>query len=173
MAAAQTASAPVVIVPEEVELGSSNTVWRRFRRHRLALVGLAVLAVFCFAALFAEWVALKSPYYVDIDNIKAPPAAVGGQIPARAVATMGHAAGMLELLTLLLGVVPAALRSRRALVLENLLLRHQLAALTRPARKRPAIRRRDRLVWILARRLCHDWRRSLVVVRPETVVAWH
>jgi peptide/nickel transport system permease protein len=75
MAAAQTASAPVVIVPEDVELGSSNTVWRRFRRHRLALVGLAVLALFCFAAVFAEWVALKSPYYVDIDNIKAPPGA--------------------------------------------------------------------------------------------------
>jgi hypothetical protein len=33
-------------------------------------------------------------------------------------------AGMLELLILLLGVIPAALRRRRDLVLENLLLRH-------------------------------------------------
>ena len=70
-------------------------------------------------------------------------------------------------------LVRASLRSRRDLAIENLLLRHQLAVLTRPTRKRPAIRRRDRLVWILARRLCHGWRRHLVLVRPATVVAWH
>src|SRR5204862_105281 len=30
-----------------------------------------------------------------------------------------------------------------------------------------------KLVWIVARGFCHEWRRHLVVVRPETVVAWH
>jgi hypothetical protein len=51
---------------------------------------------------------------------------------------------MLELLTLLLGVLPAALRSPRDLVLENLLLRHQLAVAGRP-RRRPRLRARDKL----------------------------
>jgi peptide/nickel transport system permease protein len=75
MATAQTTSVPALTAPEVLELGSSNTVWRRFRRHRLALFGLGVLGLFCVAGLLAEWIALKSPYYIDIDNIKAPPSA--------------------------------------------------------------------------------------------------
>jgi hypothetical protein len=59
------------------------------------------------------------------------------------------------------------------LVAENLLLRHQLAVLSRPGRQRPPLRIRDKVVWILARRLCWACRRHLVVVRPETVVRWH
>jgi transposase InsO family protein len=86
---------------------------------------------------------------------------------------MGDAAGMLEVVALLLAAVRAALRRRRDLVVENALVRHQLAVLTRPARKRPRLRGRDKLVWTVARRSCHKWRRHLVVVRPETVVAWH
>ena len=80
---------------------------------------------------------------------------------------------MIELLILLLKVLRATLRSRADLAAENLLLRHQLAVLTRPGRKRPPLRVRDKLVWILARRLCGDWRRHLVLVRPDTVVRWH
>jgi transposase InsO family protein len=86
---------------------------------------------------------------------------------------MGDAAGMLEVLALLLAAVLAALRTRRDLVVENALLRHQLAVLTRPTRKRPRMRTRDRLLWVVARRLCRDWRRHLVLVRPATVVGWH
>ena len=67
----------------------------------------------------------------------------------------------------------AAVRDRSDLVAENLLLRHQLAVLTRPTRRRPRLRTRDRLLWVLARRLRRDWRRHLVLVRPETVVRWH
>jgi putative transposase len=80
---------------------------------------------------------------------------------------------MLELIILLLGALRAALRSRADLVTENLLLRHQLAVLSRPGRKRPPLRTRDKLLWILARRLCPDWPRHLVLVRPDTVVRWH
>jgi putative transposase len=80
---------------------------------------------------------------------------------------------MIELLAPLLGALRATLRRRADLVAEHLLLRHQLAALTRPGRKRPPLRVRDKLVWVLARRLCGDWRRHLVFVRPETVVRWH
>jgi putative transposase len=79
---------------------------------------------------------------------------------------------MLELLTLLLGVVAAALRSHRDLVLEHLLLRHQLAVAARP-RRRPRLRTWDKLLWLLGRRLCPGWRGHLVLLTPETVVRWH
>jgi transposase InsO family protein len=60
-------------------------------------------------------------------------------------------------------------------VLENLLLRHQLAVLTRPTRARPQARLRtwDKLLWALARRFCAGWREHLAIVTPETVVRWH
>jgi transposase InsO family protein len=80
---------------------------------------------------------------------------------------------MFELLTLVLAVLRTGLRSRTDLLAENLLLRHQLAVLTRPTRQRPEVRARDKLLWVVAHRLCRDWRRHLVLVRPETVVAWH
>src|SRR5262245_25870834 len=37
----------------------------------------------------------------------------------------------------------------------------------------PRLQRRDRLFWVVAHRLCADWRRHLVLVRPETVPRWH
>ena len=70
-------------------------------------------------------------------------------------------------------LVRAAVRSRAELVAENLLLRQQLAVLTRPTRRASAAPPRDRLFWALARRLRRDWRRHLVLVRPETVIRWH
>jgi putative transposase len=60
-------------------------------------------------------------------------------------------------------------------VAENLLLRHQLAVLTRPTRTRPRARLRtwDKLLWVLARRWCAGWREHLAIVTPDTVVRWH
>jgi transposase InsO family protein len=97
---------------------------------------------------------------------------VGWQNLARATTGIGHAARMLELIALFLAIIPTALRSRRDLVLENLLLRHQLAVALRPKR-RPRVKMGDKVLWALGRRLCADWRRHLVVVRPDTVVRWH
>ena len=77
---------------------------------------------------------------------------------------------MLEYLLLLVGLVRASRRSRSDLVAENLVLRQQLAILTRPTRKRPPLRVRDRLFWVVVRAVRRDWRRHLVVVRPETVI---
>jgi hypothetical protein len=64
-------------------------------------------------------------------------------------------------------------REREALIAENLLLRHQLGVLTRPTRKRPRLRARDKLFWVVVRALHRDWRRHLVLVRPESVIRWH
>jgi putative transposase len=72
----------------------------------------------------------------------------------------------------LLGVLRAMLRRRQTLVLENPLLRQQLAVALR-AHPRPRLRRRDGVIWVVARRRCADWRRHLVLVRPETVLRWH
>ena len=68
--------------------------------------------------------------------------------------------------------VRATVRGRGELAVENLLLRQQLAVLTRPTRQRPRLRPLDRLVWALARHLRRDRRRHLFVVRPETVIRW-
>jgi transposase InsO family protein len=59
--------------------------------------------------------------------------------------------------------------------MENLLLRHQLAVLTRPTRPRRRVRfrRLDKLLWVVVRYVRRDWRRHLVVVTPDTVVRWH
>ncbi|MGH2350444.1 MAG: integrase core domain-containing protein [Chloroflexota bacterium] len=73
----------------------------------------------------------------------------------------------------MLAALRSALGSRRDLALENLLLRQQLAVALRPTRQRPRLERRDRLFWLLARRICPDWRRHLVLVTPDTVVRWH
>jgi putative transposase len=80
---------------------------------------------------------------------------------------------MLEFLALLAGALYALLRSRVDLATENLLLRQQLAVLSRPTRRRPGLHHRDRLFWLLVRFLRRDWRRHLVLVQPATVVGWH
>ena len=66
----------------------------------------------------------------------------------------------------------SALRSRRALALENLALRHQLDVLKRNS-KRPRLTNRDRTLWMILSHFWPDWRKSLMVVQPETVIRWH
>jgi putative transposase len=64
------------------------------------------------------------------------------------------------------------LAGRAALVAENVALRHQLAVLRRSV-KRPRLRRQDRILWAWLSRIWTDWRSSLVIVKPDTVVSWH
>jgi len=59
----------------------------------------------------------------------------------------------------------------RDIALENLALRQQLAVFKRKC-PRPRLRRTDRFFWAWLSRNWRDWRRALVIVRPETVVAW-
>jgi len=76
------------------------------------------------------------------------------------------------MLTLILTGLLFALRTRRALALENLALRHQLAVLQRAA-PRPRLRRSDRLFWVLLSRLWSGWAETVSIVQPETVIRWH
>src|SRR5262249_60665774 len=79
---------------------------------------------------------------------------------------------MIELLELLPTALGSVFRSRERLILENLLLRQQLQVALRRQR-RPRLRSRDKLFWLLVRHLFRNWRRHLLLVRPETVLRWH
>jgi glutathione transport system permease protein len=50
--------------------------WRRFRRKRLALASLAVIAAIVLAAAFAPWVAPFDPAAPDYDNVLSGPSAL-------------------------------------------------------------------------------------------------
>jgi putative transposase len=78
---------------------------------------------------------------------------------------------MAGMLTLILTGLLFALRTQRALVLENLALRHQLAVLQRTA-PRPRLRPSDRVFWVLLARLWHGWAEVVAIVQPETVIRW-
>ncbi len=52
---------------------SQPSTWRRFRRHRVAFVGLAILSLLSFAAIFAPYIARHHPLYVDLDKVKQSP----------------------------------------------------------------------------------------------------
>src|SRR5208283_3317895 len=80
---------------------------------------------------------------------------------------------MLISLTTLLTTLCSIFRSRAALELENLALRHQIGVLQRSARKRPRLTPVDRLLWVLLSRIWSDWRSALAIVQPEMVIAWH
>jgi putative transposase len=60
----------------------------------------------------------------------------------------------------------------RAVALENLALGQQLAVFRRTV-KRPPLRHRDRLFWILLAKAWREWRTALIVVQPDTVVRWY
>ncbi len=66
----------------------------------------------------------------------------------------------------------AIFQSRASLVAENLCLRQQLVVLKR-RQIRPQLRDADRRFWVLACQWFSGWRRSLIVVKPDTVVSWH
>jgi hypothetical protein len=63
-------------------------------------------------------------------------------------------------------------RTRAALQLEILALRHQLGVLQRSV-KRPKLSASDRLLWAWLSSTWRDWRSALILLKPETVIGWH
>jgi putative transposase len=80
---------------------------------------------------------------------------------------------MMAVLVSLLVTIRSSVRSRAALQLEVLALRHQLRVLNRSRPSRVRLTRVDRLRWVWLSRVWNDWRSALVIVKPETVVGWH
>ena len=64
-------------------------------------------------------------------------------------------------------------RSRAALQVEILALRHQVTVLKRSQRSRLHLNSTDRLLWVWLSRIWSPWRSALLIVKPETVIAWH
>jgi hypothetical protein len=79
---------------------------------------------------------------------------------------------MSVLLSFLLTLRTSA-RSRAALQLEVLALRHQVQVLQRTQPRRLRLAKADRWLWSLLSRIWTGWRTALVTVKPETVIAWH
>jgi len=76
------------------------------------------------------------------------------------------------MLNLFLRTLPATLRSRHSLLLENTALRHPIEVLNWSG-DGPRLRWRDYAFWDLLKCLWPDWPRSLYIVQPETVIRWH
>ena len=81
---------------------------------------------------------------------------------------------MLSLFFSLVNLLCSGLKTRLALQLEIVALRHQLNVLQRSSHgQRPRLRNTDRLLWIWLSRSWSGWKQSLVIVQPKTVLAWH
>lgn len=74
--------------------------------------------------------------------------------------------------TLVGGALTDGLKTKRAVMAENALLRQQLIVLRRHV-KRPALTPRDRVQLVLLARLAHTWHSALLIVQPQTLLHWH
>src|SRR5215471_6936811 len=64
-------------------------------------------------------------------------------------------------------------RTSASLQAEILALRHQVVVLKRSQRGRVRLSSADRLLWVWLSRIWSQWRSALLIVKPETVIAWH
>jgi putative transposase len=80
---------------------------------------------------------------------------------------------MMSVLISFLTVLRGLAQSRAALHLEVLALRHQLHVLERSRPGRLRLATADRCLWAWLSQIWSGWRTALVIVKPETVVAWH
>ncbi len=80
---------------------------------------------------------------------------------------------MISVLVSLLLTARSCLRSRAALQLEVLALRHQLQVLNRSRSRRLRLVPADRWLWAWLSRSWTAWQTALVIVQPETVITWH
>ena len=71
-----------------------------------------------------------------------------------------------------LASIMSVFRTRAALQLEILALRHQLGVMQRSVKK-PKLNRFDRFLWAWLCGAWAEWHSALCIVKPETVIAWH
>ena len=59
---------------EEIFIATQWTLmWRKFRKHKLAIVGVVVIVLFYLVAIFCEFVATHDPLKRSTEFIHAPP----------------------------------------------------------------------------------------------------
>jgi putative transposase len=76
------------------------------------------------------------------------------------------------LLSALIASLSASFRSRAALQLEILALRHQIGILQRSV-KRPKLTTVDRLLWVWLCSFWQDWQSGVFIMKASTVLGWH
>jgi putative transposase len=79
---------------------------------------------------------------------------------------------MFAIVTMLAAALVDLLRSRRSLLAEVALLRHQVAVLQRSV-ARPKVTQLDRIVFVALAAVAPTWRNALRIVQPETLLRWH
>src|SRR5262249_17824332 len=79
---------------------------------------------------------------------------------------------MFDVFWLWIGTLITLFRFRRSLLIENLALRQQLAVFKRRHSRR-RLAALDKLFWVILRRFWPSWKKTLIVVTPDTVVRWH
>jgi hypothetical protein len=77
---------------------------------------------------------------------------------------------MLAALVVVLRSLALICGGHRAVALENLALRQQLAVFRRTVKRPPPLRDRDRLFWMLLANAWRDWRTALIIVHPARYV---
>jgi DDE domain len=80
---------------------------------------------------------------------------------------------MLTLLSALGSLLSFRVRSRTALELELVALRHQVTVLRRQRPGQPRLLSADRLLWVWLYRIWPQVLDAMVLVKPTTVVPWH
>jgi putative transposase len=78
----------------------------------------------------------------------------------------------LDYLVAFFSAIRVFFQARATTALEVLALRQQLSVLKRK-RPKPPLNLFDRLFWIGLRRFFSGWKNVLLIVKPDTVVAWH
>jgi hypothetical protein len=79
---------------------------------------------------------------------------------------------MFAIVTVLAAALVDLFRSRRSLLTESALLRHQHPVLERSV-ARPHVTRLDRIVLVALAAITPTWRNLLRVLQPETLLRWH
>ena len=78
---------------------------------------------------------------------------------------------MPSIVSVLLSSLTTWFRSRLAMQIELIALRHQVAVYKQSI-SRPKLRPTDRLLWVWLSRLWPSWQKALAFVQPRTVIAW-
>ena len=79
---------------------------------------------------------------------------------------------LIFVITLCVHALRTVFRTRGELLIENLALRQQVAALKKK-RPRPVLDDVDRAFWVALRAAWPSWATRLVIVNPDTVAKWN
>jgi len=74
--------------------------------------------------------------------------------------------------SLVFGTLADLTRHRSELVLENVMLRHQVIILSRQG-KRASLTHQDRWLFVLIVGLLPNWKAALLIIQPDTLLRWN